>query len=537
MTRIVTSDVLVIGGGQAGLRAAIEARRQGAKVTIASKGRIGLGGSSAISDTVHSAVLAPGDSAEIFYRDLLRGGKFINKRELALALAADCTMRVQELRAEFHVELQYEDLVTPGHSFPRRCSHKDGQGTAVTRKLREYAERMGIVFYEKTRIVDLLSDRGGTNSGKPLGAGNAAGKTDGNRVYGAMGIVGDEWTLFAAGSTILAAGGSGRVYGHSDNPIDVTGEVLGMAWRHGAELRDLEFVQFYPYRLVDPINMDLYTKLFGKGAVMRNGQGVRFLEKYPRKELETRDVVSFEMFKQGRVYLDISQVSEQDLKETTPRLYSLLAKGYRGKLIMQPVEHYSIGGISIDEFGRTNLAGLYACGECTGGVHGANRLGGGALTEALVFGARAGSVAAAEANDPDGGLVSELVSEYVPSQSAADFSESESEKNQPAEIRKRVQEIMWNRVGIQRTSESLEQATRELSELVEQVRPGAPLFDTVVTAWNIARSAKARRESRGGHQVLDYPGEREEGYGNWIVQGEELSFQRISASFPEEGRI
>ncbi|GAX90106.1 FAD-dependent oxidoreductase [Effusibacillus lacus] len=522
---VIVADVLVIGGGQAALRASIEARRQGAKVVMVSKGQIGTGGSSAISDTVHSAILAPGDSAEIFYQDIVKGGKQVNKPELALALATDCTERVQELQQEFGVQLHFErELVTPGHSFPRRCYHKSGLGVSITRKLREYAEKIGVIFYEKTWIVDLLSDRGRMNPDGISGEGSAVAK---GRILGAIGISSDEWMLFIAGNTILAAGGIGRIYAHSDNPIDITGEAIGMAWRHGAELQDMEFIQFYPYRLISPINIDLYTKLFAKGAVMRNEQGTRFLEGYPRKELETRDIVCYEMFKQGRVLLDISQVSDQDLKETSPRLHALLAKEYQGELVVQPVEHYSIGGISIDASGRTGLPGLYACGECTGGVHGANRLGGGALTEALVFGTRAGFAAVTEATTLEEGMVREVVREFVPSESPRSLLNPETKALMLA-VRKHVQEIMWNQVGIERSLQGLEQAYTVLSKIAQKVRHHLPLLNMVQTASIVARSAYVRQESRGAHQVIDFPGERDEWRGNLIVHGEELTFRSLS---------
>ncbi|GAB7386456.1 hypothetical protein BSNK01_02910 [Bacillaceae bacterium] len=365
----VCADVLVIGGGQAALRAAIAAREAGASVVMAAKGRIGSGGSSVISDGVHSAIFTDGDSPQNFFEDIIRGGRGINDPNLAHILAAECTARVWELAEKFGVDLHFErQVATPGHSFPRRVYAGGGTGRSVTQALRNYALSIGIRFCEQTWVVDLLRE---------------------GRVIGAVGLHGDEWIVFFAGSTILASGGIGGLYAHSDNPNDVTGEGIGMAWRHGAALRDMEFIQFYPYRLVYPQNLDLYTKIFAKGARMLNEKGERFMEGYPKKELETRDVLCYEMYRQGKVFLDLSAVKREDLAADSPRLHQLLAKGYDGELLLAPVEHYSIGGIQVDGEGRTGIEGLYACGECTGGLHGANRLGGGALTEALVFGARA----------------------------------------------------------------------------------------------------------------------------------------------------
>lgn len=517
---IFQSDVLIIGGGQAGLRAAIEARRTGAKVIMVSKGKIGAGGSSAISDTVHSAILSIDDSPEVFYQDIMKGGKQINKPELARVLAEDCTQRVAELRSEFGVELHSDQsLVTPGHSFSRRWYHKSGTGVSIVRQIRKYAEQIGVEFCEKTTVVDLLSD-----SDEHVGGFTQRGGTPTGRVIGALAIVDNEWVAFTAGSTVLAAGGVGRIYAQSDNPIDICGDGVAMAWRHGAELQDMEFVQFYPYRLVSPINIDLYTKLFGNGAMMRNQQGERFLEEFPRKELETRDVVCYTMFKQEKVLLDLSHVKRESIAATTPRLHSLLEKEYNGELLMQPVEHYSIGGISIDAEGRTARAGLYACGECTGGVHGANRLGGGALTEALVFGARAGAAAATEAVTLDSRLLRNLSTKSAESQ-LADFVPDEKTKEQETDIRKRLQHIMWNKVGIERSESGLQAAFIELKSMREEAAELAALRDMVDVAGIIARSAFARKESRGAHQVLDYPEQRNEWHGNLIIKGETVTFQ------------
>lgn len=533
---VISADVLVIGGGQAALRAAIEARRQGAKVAVVSKGRVGAGGSSAISDTVHSAIMAPGDSPEVFYRDILKGGRQINNPELARALAEDCTERVRELVEEFAVELQWdEELITPGHSYPRRLYHSKGQGVMITKRLRDYAEAAGVRFYEKTWVMDLLTDAGwedpaefrpggfewrGINRFDPLSVGKV--RSGGKRVRGAVGWSKSGWMVFVAGSTILATGGVGRLYAHSDNPVDVTGEALGMAWRHGVCLQDMEFVQFYPYRLVSPINIDLFTKLFQKGAVMRNERSVRFLQDYPRKELETRDIVCYEMFKQKKVLLDVSRIGEKDLAESSPRLHALLEKGYRGELVMSPVEHYSMGGISIDPRGRTNLSGLYACGECTGGVHGANRLGGGALTEALVFGARAGRAAAEEAEAP-----TELFARKAARQLTAGCGRLNLEEveRRGREIRKRLQAIMWSGVGIERTAEGMWKAAKQLDAMVEEVWSCPPLMDMLQVSRIIAHCARLREESRGAHRVVEHPAQKKEWQGNLVVQGESVTFR------------
>jgi aspartate oxidase len=507
----VYADVLVIGGGQAALRAAIAAREAGASVVMASKGRIGSGGSSVISDGVHSAIFTDGDSPQNFFEDIMRGGRGINDPDLVHILTTECTSRVQELAEKFDVDLHFErQVATPGHSFPRRVYAGEGNGRSVTQALREYALSIGIRFYEQTWVIDLLQEE---------------------RVKGAVGLHGDEWIAFFAGSTILASGGIGGLYANSDNPNDVTGEGIGMAWRHGAALRDMEFIQFYPYRLVHPLNLDLYTKIFAKGAKMFNEKGERFMEGYPKKELETRDVLCYEMYRQGKILLDISAVKKEDLATDSPRLHQLLTKGYDGELLLAPVEHYSIGGIQVDGYGRTGIEGFYACGECTSGLHGANRLGGGALTETLVFGARAGWAAAQESlpvPQRDKGNVGDQVffNEH-------DLLSAEA-KSALAQLRKRVQEIMWNGAGIERTLSGLRTAAKALHALVEALDEGEfpgiqgvgkqVAKDMIRAAWFVCRSASLREESRGAHRLAECPTEREAFLGNFVIRGESCSF-------------
>lgn len=505
---IFSSDVLVIGGGQAALRAAIEAREQGATVNIVSKGKIGLGGSSAISDGVHSAIFSQGDSAEAFYNDMLKGGKYLNNPILAKILAEECTDRVQELPEKFSVLIQYErEVATPGHSFPRRCYAGYGVGKGVTKPLMEYAQNIGITFFEKTWVVDLIKK---------------------DRIHGALGLVGNQWLQFSAGSIILATGGIGGLYANSDNPIDVSGEGIGMTWRHGATVQDMEFIQFYPYRLLEPRNIDLYTKLFGKGARMLNQHGERFMDGYPRKELETRDILSYEMFKQEKVYLDLSHTNSDEVEQMSPQLFKLLNRGYEGPFVMAPVEHYSIGGIVVDEYGRTNVPGLYACGECTAGVHGANRLGGGSITEALVFGARVGFAAAQESVPNNREIEDVDPSFYNPTH----LTSTES-KQQMHQLRQQMKEVMWQKVGIERTQDGLQEAVTKLESILRDVAEEKLTLrgigkqvaeDMLRAAWLVSYSASLRKESRGAHRVLGYSSENEEWLGNIKINKDGWSF-------------
>jgi aspartate oxidase len=495
-------DVIILGGGQAALAAAISAKEEGVSVALITKGKAGLGGSSVISDGVHSAIFSPGDSPEIFYKDMIQGGRQLSDHNRARILAYECSERVNELESKYGVVLEREcNISTPGHSFPRRVYAGKGIGKNITKALREYAIEIEIELFEQSTMIDLIT----TN------------KTVGGAIIQKNG----EIMAVQAKSTILATGGFGGLYSSSDNPRDVSGEAIGMAWRHGAQLVDMEFVQYYPYRLQHPANIDIMTKLFGKGAILVNETKSRFMENFPRKELETRDILSYEMFKQDRVLLDISKVSKLDLEQDSPYLFRLYKKGYQGDWVMNPVQHYCMGGIKVDEWGRTNLSGLYACGECTGGLHGANRLGGGSLTESLVFGKRTGHIAAQEVQSTN------LSLDHI--DIGKRWESSSSNQGEELEVIQKVKEIMWTKAGIERTTQSLKEAANELDRMAILLKEtqgiqGLLLHDKVRAAWAAAYAGAHRKESRGAHKLQDVKVEKKEWEGNIVIQESSIHF-------------
>ncbi|MBS4214579.1 FAD-binding protein [Neobacillus rhizophilus] len=497
-------DVIVIGGGQAALAAAIAAREEGARVAIITKGKAGFGGSSVISDGVQSAIFSTGDSPETFFEDMIRGGRNLSNPMLARILAEECTFRVNELESKFGIPLERERKIsTPGHSFPRRVYAANGLGKNTTKVLRQYALEIGVELFEQSTLIDLI-------------------KVD-QVVVGVVVEKAAELHAFYAPSTILATGGFGGLYASTDNPKDVSGEGIGMAWRHGAELVGMEFVQFYPYRLQHPANVDVMTRIFGKGAVLLNEGAERFMADFPRKELETRDILSYEMFKQNDVYLDFSNVSDEDLAKDSPYVYRLVKKGHQGEWKMYPVQHYCMGGIKVDEWGRTSLQGLYACGETSGGLHGANRLGGGSLTEALVFGRRTGTMAAQEG-------VSVSKAFEIPA-----FGENTLPNGKELEVSQRLKEIMWNLVGIERTTNSLQRAEKELDLLAAELNEdkgvtALQLQDKVRAAWAAAFAGAMRKESRGAHILQDVRGEQKQWEGNLVIKGKTIEFRQETVS-------
>lgn len=230
---------------------------------------------------------------------------------------------MNELESKFGIHLEREKvIITPGHSFPRRVYTGTGLGKNITKPMREYAIEIGIDLHEQSAVVDLIEDD--------------------NVVKGALIQKNNEFQIIYSPAVILATGGFGGLYHSSDNPRDVSGEGIGMAWRHGAALGDMEFVQFYPYRLQHPANIDVMTKIFAKGAFLVNDKNERFMENYPKKELETRDTLSYAMFKENKVLIDFSEVAKEVLQHDSPYLYRLYPKGHPGEWIISPVQHYYI---------------------------------------------------------------------------------------------------------------------------------------------------------------------------------------------------
>ena len=521
-------DVLIIGAGGAGLRAALGALEQGAKVGVVCKSLLGKA-HTVMAEGGIAAAMANVDSADDWsthFRDTMRGGKLLNNWRMAQIHAQEAPERVRELEQwgalfDRTQDGQILQRAFGGHTFRRLCHVGDRTGLEMIRTLQDRGVQLGIDVYMECTISRLLKD--------------------GDRVAGAFGYWREQgrFVVFRAKSIVMATGGIGKAWKITSNSWEYTGDGMALAYDAGAELMDMEFVQFHPTGMVWPPGVQgiLVTEAVrGEGGVLRNKLGQRFMEHYdPKKmELSTRDVVARAIYTEvregrgtehGGAYLDISQKPADYVKKKLPSMYHQFKELAdvditKGPMEVGPTCHYMMGGIRVDaETAKSSVPGLFAAGEAAAGLHGANRLGGNSLSDLLVFGRRAGLAAAEHANKVptppiDSGRIDEAAREML-----APFEHKDGES--PYTIHRDLQETMQNLVGIFRNKEDLIRALEELEKLKERAGrlsvEGSRLFNP---GWHLAqdlkamllvseavtRSALAREESRGAHSRIDHPG-------------------------------
>jgi succinate dehydrogenase / fumarate reductase flavoprotein subunit len=519
---------LIIGAGGAGLSAALAALAQGAKVGVVCKSLLGKA-HTVMAEGGIAAAMANVDSADDWrthFRDTMRGGKMLNNWRMAQIHAQEAPERVRELEQwgalfDRTQDGQILQRAFGGHTFRRLCHVGDRTGLEMIRTLQDRGVQLGIDVYMECTITRLLKD--------------------GDRVAGAFGYWREQgrFVVFRAKSIVMATGGIGKAWKITSNSWEYTGDGMALAYGAGAELMDMEFVQFHPTGMVWPPGVQgiLVTEAVrGEGGVLRNKLGERFMEKYdPKKmELSTRDVVARAIYTEvregrgtehGGAYLDISQKPADYVKKKLPSMYHQFKELAdvditKGPMEVGPTCHYMMGGIRVDaETAKASVAGLFAAGEAAAGLHGANRLGGNSLSDLLVFGRRAGLAAAEHANKisatpSDSGQIEEAAREML-----APFERKEGES--PYAIHRDLKETMQNLVGIFRNKEDLLRALEELEKLKERAGrlsvEGSRLFNP---GWHLAqdlkamltvseavtRSALAREESRGAHSRIDHPG-------------------------------
>ena len=555
----VDHDVIIIGAGGAGLRAAIECSKRGLNTGLVCKSLLGKAHTVMAEGGVAAALgnVDNRDHWKMHFRDTMRGGKFLNVWRMAELHAKQAPNRVRELEEWGAVfDRTKKGLINQrnfgGHRYPRLAHVGDRTGLEIIRTLQDYGVHQGIKVYMECTGLDLMKD--------------------GDRISGmvAMWRETGQFIIFKAGAVIMATGGGGKAWKVTSNSWEYTGDGHAMAYEAGAELMDMEFTQFHPTGMVWPpsVHGTLVTEgVRGEGGILVNSEGHRFMfdniperfasetadtvgeadrwlagDKNARRppELLTRDVVARAIRKEvkagrgtphGGAFLDIAnQRSAEDIKKKLPSMYHQFKVLAELDITTDPMEvgptlHYMMGGIRVNaDTQMSRVPGLFACGECSGGMHGANRLGGNSLSDLLVFGELAGE----GASDYIKGLSQKLhindgqVKTII--RNATEILNRESGKN-PYLLHEELVENMQNSVGIVRTKELLSEGIEKLENLklsykdvkangASQYNPGwheaLALRNLIITAESVARSALMREESRGAHTRVDFPGEQVE---------------------------
>ena len=555
----IEHDVIVVGAGGAGLRAAIECSIKGLSTGLVCKSLLGKAHTVMAEGGIAAALgnVDERDHWKVHFRDTMRGGKFLNVWRMAELHAKQAPDRVRELEEWGAVfDRTKSGLINQrnfgGHRYPRLAHVGDRTGLEIIRTLQDHGIHQGIDVYMECTGLDLLKEE--------------------DRISGmvAMWRETGRFVIFKTRAIILATGGGGKAWKITSNSWEYTGDGYGMAFEVGAELMDMEFTQFHPTGMVWPPSVRgiLVTEgVRGEGGILVNSEGQRFMfENIPNRfasetadteeeaarwlagdkearrppELLTRDVVARAIRKEvnagrgsphGGAFLDIaSRRSADDIKRKLPSMYhqfKVLAELdiTTEQMEVGPTLHYCMGGIRVDADSQmSTVPGLFACGECSGGMHGANRLGGNSLSDLLVFGKLAGDGAADYIKELSGFplINKEKVISII--RNATEILNRESGMN-PYLLHEELQEVMQNNVGIVRSAELLTAGIELLDKLKESYKEvkaaGASQFNPgwhealaqrnmIITAEATARSALLREESRGAHTRIDFPDERNE---------------------------
>lgn len=530
MVTNVESDILILGTGGAGLRAAIEAMACGNSVVAVSKAPAGMNNATVVSGGGFR-VAVRGLTREEHLRDTIIVGKRVNNRRLVEVLAREGGEKVLELK-RFGVEM------TVGPGSISVGSHPSLMGLGLTKPMVNYARSQGVKFLENIIVTKLLVDDGA--------------------VVGAVGYDAhnDQPIIFSSKAIVLATGGAAALYKRTDCPLRTTGDGYSLAYGVGAYLRDMEFVQFYPTALAEP---GIPPYLLG-GSIIEKGRIINSLgEDIPMKHGVTarpfveksRDLLSRAMMievLEGRgvddaVIIDATEVFSHTIDEsffatTTYAFFRDKLKAAEKPFRIAPICHFSMGGIITDEEGYTGIPGLYAAGEVVGGIHGANRQSGNALTDIIVYGAHAGAAAARYTKTRNHVRVESTIEDELRRYERL-RSCDEKEAIDPQVVMTKLRETMWLKAGIVRDEDGLKEAIAAIVELNSAVtRLGASSGRMMMevlevpmairVAEMICRSALERTESRGAHYRTDYPVEDEDWLRAVVIRRDADGMMQIS---------
>ena len=519
-------DVIVIGAGGAGLRAAIEASSQGAKVALVCKSLLGKAHTVMAEGGIAAALanVDKEDDWETHFKDTMFGGKYVNNYKMAELHAKEAPERVLELErwgALFDRTKEGKILQRAfgGHKYKRLSHVGDRTGLEMIRTLQDKGVHMGIDVFMECTITKLLKD--------------------GDKIAGAFGYWREngKFIVFKGKSVVLATGGIGKMYKITSNSWEYTADGQVLAYNAGAELLDCEFVQFHPTGMIWPpgvIGILVTEAVRGEGGLLKNSKGERFMEKYDaeRMELSTRDVVARAIYtenKEGRgtphggAFLDISHRGADYIKKKLPSMYHQFKELAdvditKGPMEVGPTCHYTMGGVRVNsDTAESCVPGLFAAGEVAGGMHGANRLGGNSLSDLLVFGRRAGLYASEYAKKNNLPKINENDIVQAEKEITKYF---ENTGENPYTVHIELQDLMQDNVGIFRVEDDLNKAINGLKTIKEKAKnvkiegsrmynPGwhmaYDLGNMITYAEAVAKCALQRKDSRGAHTRLDYP--------------------------------
>ena len=522
----IESDVLVIGAGGAGLRAAIAINDSGQKVIVVSKSLLGKAHTVMAEGGVAASLgnVDPQDNWTVHYGDIIEEGVYISSWKMAEILAKEAPSRVLELESYGALFDRTPDgrimqRAFGAHTYRRLAHLGDRTGLEIIKTLEHQVIHRDITFFDEMYITKLIKE--------------------GNRIVGAVGIKMNTGKifLFNAKAFVIATGGSGRVFKITSNSWESTGDGIGMAYRAGVKLRDMEMIQFHPTGMVYPPGVRglLVTEgVRGEGGILLNTKGERFMLRYSpeKKELDARDVVARANYREilegrgtehGGVYLDITHKGADFIKHKLPAMYQQFME-FAGvditkeKMEVAPTVHYMMGGIEVEaETEKTNLDNLFAAGEVASGLHGANRLGGNSLSDILVFGKIAGENAARIAKNSD---MIKISAEKVKKEIRYINSFFKEDGKNPYDLIDKLTTCMSDNVGIVRDAEHLKKALGIISELKKEFKEVGTkgmikynhgllgcleLSNMLVSCEAITNCALMREESRGAHTRSDFP--------------------------------